>query len=160
MGRFKLRHLHPQIHLHLPIKYWLNNISNIYRYEPVAIGRRSIDSYFTQGISTKLWVHNGWLQVSDSTDHDAGIVVNHLKKSGYGFARSLHQVYDGVSGDPYTEFRIRGNDDLFTVRSWTLGIHHSDDNKFKINTFGNVSTGSSPSYGENMLTILTNVTLE
>jgi hypothetical protein len=134
-----------------PDLYWQKNTSNIFRYDPVSIGRESMESYF----KSKLWVHNGWLLVSDSGYNDAGMGVIHLSKTGYGFARSLHQVYDGVSGDPYTEFRIRNNDDTQTVRSWSVGIHHREDNKFKINTIGDVATGASPWYGENMLTILT-----
>jgi hypothetical protein len=100
------------------------------------------------------WVYNGWLQVSDSTDHDAGLVVSHLNKSGYGFA-NRHQVYEGVNGDPYTEFRIRNNSDNQSITSWSLGADNSDDDKLKINLNTHYPTGSSPSVGENIMTITT-----
>ncbi len=126
--------------------YWNSlNSGEITTSNKVGIDRIDFQSYF---LYTKLWVHNGWLQVSDSTDHDAGLVICHLKKSGYGFARSLHQVYSGVDGDPYTEFRVRNNNDEITDQSWAIGIDNSDENKLKITSRTNNPTGASPSYGD------------
>jgi hypothetical protein len=50
---------------------------------------------FKSCFNTKPWIQNGWLQVTDSAGYDAGIVVKNLSKSGYGFARSLHQINKG-----------------------------------------------------------------
>lgn len=132
--------------------YW-NSIhpEEINTSNKVGIGRTELGSYF----NTKLWVHGGYLQVTDSGYNDAGLVVSHLSKSGYGFARTLHQVYEGVSGDPYTEFRVRNNAEDLTIQSWAVGLDHADGNKFKINSRTNHTTGASPTYGVNMFTILT-----
>ncbi len=134
-----------------PTSYWNSlNSGEIFTTNKVGIDRTNFQSYF---LYTKFWVHDGWLQVSDSTDHDAGLVICHLKKSGYGFARSLHQVYSGVEGDPYTEFRVRNNNDEITDQSWAIGIDNSDGNKLKITSRTNNPTGASPSYGDNKMTI-------
>lgn len=117
----------------------------------IGIGRRAFESHY----NPKLWLHDGWFQVSDSTDHDAGIVVSHLNKTGYGYARTVHQVFEGVNGDPFTEFRIRNNNDDFTITSWSVGADNDDEDKFKINLRTDHPSGSSPSYGENILTLTT-----
>lgn len=117
----------------------------------VGIGTKTFESYY----NPKLWLHNGWLQVSDSTDHDAGIVVSHLNKSGYGFARTVHQVFEGVNGDPFTEYRIRNNDDDYSITSWSVGADNDDFDNFKINLRTDHQTGSSPSNGSNIFTLTT-----
>jgi hypothetical protein len=117
----------------------------------VGIGKSQLSSIY----NPKLWVYNGWLQIADETDHDAGLVVSHLHKSGYGYARTVHQVYEGVNGDPFTEFRIRDNSDEMSVTSWSIGADNSDEDKLKFNLYLDQLTGSSPSYGDNFMTITT-----
>ncbi len=131
---------------------WKKESKHLYYLQGnVGIGTKTFESYY----NPKLWLHNGWLQVSDSTDHDAGIVVSHLNKSGYGYARTVHQVFEGVNGDPFTEYRIRNNDDDYSITSWSIGADNDDFDNFKINLRTNHQTGSSPSYGSNIFTLTT-----
>ncbi len=117
----------------------------------VGIGKSNMGGIY----NPKLFIYNGWLQVADSSDHDAGIVVSHLNRTGYGYARTVQQVFEGVNGDPFTEFRIRNSSDDRTITSWSMGADNSDNDKFKVNVFSDVLTGSSPSYGSNVLTLTT-----
>jgi hypothetical protein len=117
----------------------------------VGIGTTDLTGYF----SPKLWVKGSYLQVSDTGLHDAGIVINHLNKTGYGFARTILIVNEGVIGDPYNEFRIRNTDDNLTTTSWSLGVDNNDDDKFIISNLVNTPTGASPSVGDKFLCITT-----
>ncbi len=133
---------------------WQTNGNNIF-YESgnVSIGTSKSGGYF----NPKLNIRNGWLQVVDSSDNDAGIVISHLHRSGYGYARTLHSVFEGVNGDPYTEFRIRNTNDDLTVTSWAIGSDNSDNDKLIISNRVNTTTGASPSYGNKLLAIDTTV---
>ena len=117
----------------------------------VGIGKSKMGGIY----NPKLFIYNGWLQVADSSDHDAGIVVSHLNRTGYGYARTVQQVFEGVNGDPFTEFRIRNSSDDRTITSWSMGADNSDNDKFKVNVFSDILTGSSPSYGSNVFTLTT-----
>lgn len=125
---------------------------NIYQLNGrIGIGKVNYGSYF----NPCLMLYHGWLQVSDSGYNDAGLVVSHLSKSGYGFARTLQMVHEGVNGDPYTEFRIRSTSDSSTITSWSIGADNSDSDKLVISNVTNVTTGASPSVGEKLVTIKT-----
>ncbi len=117
----------------------------------IGIGRVNSGGYF----SPLLAVHNGWMQVTDSTNHDAGFVVAHLHRYGYGFARTLHQVYEGINGDPFTEFRIRNSNDDYTVTSWAIGPCNQDDDKLIFSNATYTSTGASPSIGDRVMVMKT-----
>ena len=124
-------------------------------------------------ISTNIYQKNGKIGIGQSTpknlfeisggnaslyrddNADATFHVKHNNKQGYGYARTLHEVYEGATGDPYTEFRIRNTNDDGTITSWSIGADNSDQDKFFISNRKNVSTGASPSYGEKFVTITT-----
>jgi hypothetical protein len=118
----------------------------------VGIGTTQLGGYF----NPKIWVHGGYLQVTDTNTRDAGIVIKHLNKTGYGFARTLHMVNEGVIGDPFTEYRIRNNNDNGTITSWSIGVDNSDSDKFIISNGLMLPTGVSPSEGNKVFSILTN----
>ena len=132
---------------------WTSSGNNIfYTKGNVSIGSTKSGSFN----NSKLFVRDGWLQVSDSNDNeDAGIVISHLHRSGYGYARTLHMVYEGVNGDPFTEFRIRNTADDQTVTSWAVGADNSDADKFIISSRTNTTSGASPSFGTQQLVINT-----
>jgi len=117
----------------------------------IGIGGVNYGGYF----NPSLMLFNGWLQVSSSNDHDAGMVVSHEHKYGYGFARTLHMVFEGVNGDPFTEFRIRHNSDEYTVTSWAIGAENLNDDKLIISNDVNTLTGASPSIGNKVVAIRT-----
>lgn len=117
----------------------------------IGIGGVNYGSYF----NPNLMLFNAWLQVSSSDDHDAGIVVSHEHKFGYGFARTLHIVFEEVNGDPFTEFRIRHTSDEFTVTSWSIGAQNQNDDKLIISNDVNTLTGASPSIGYKVAAIRT-----
>jgi hypothetical protein len=125
---------------------------NLYQFDGrIGIGQVNSGGYFNPGLS----VYNRWIQISDSTNHDAGLVISHLHRNGYGFARTLHMVFEGVSGDPYTEFRVRRSSDHYTVTSWAIGACNSDEDKLIISNAIETSTGASPSIGERIMTMRT-----
>jgi hypothetical protein len=117
----------------------------------IGIGGVNYGGYFNPSLA----LFNGWLQVSSADDHDAGLVISHEHKYGYGFARTLHMVYEGVNGDPYTEFRIRHNSDEYTVTSWAIGAENLDDDRLIISNDVNTLTGASPSIGNKVVAIRT-----
>jgi hypothetical protein len=125
---------------------------NLYQLDGrIGIGGVNYGGYFNPG----LLLYNRWLQVSSSEDRDAGLVINHEHKTGYGFARTLHMVFEGVTGDPYTEFRIRNTADDYTVTSWAIGAQNQNDDKLIISNDVNTLTGASPSIGYKVAAIRT-----
>jgi len=125
---------------------------NLYQFDGrIGIGRINSGGYF----NPLLAVHNGWMLITDSTNHDAGFVVAHLHRNGYGFARTLHQVFEGVNGDPYTEFRIRDSYNDYTVTSWAIGSCNQDDDKLVFSNATYTATGASPSIGDRVIVMKT-----
>jgi hypothetical protein len=125
---------------------------NLYQLDGrIGIGRVNSGGYFNPGLS----VYDRWIQISDSTNHDAGLVISHLHRFGYGFARTLHMVFEGVSGDPYTEFRVRRSSDQYTVTSWAIGACNLDDDKLIISNAVATPTGASPSIGDRIMAMRT-----
>jgi hypothetical protein len=123
---------------------------NIYQLNgKIGIGGINYGGYFNPALK----LFNGWLQVSSSDNHDAGLVISHEHKYGYGFARTLHMVFEDVTGDPYTEFRIRHTSDEYTVTSWAIGAENQNDDKLIISNDVNTLTGASPSIGNKVVAI-------
>lgn len=93
----------------------------------------------------KLTVFNGNFFVRRADAYDAMVGSVHNAKTGYGFARFFSQVFEGVNGHPYMEYRIRNTADNNIVTSWSHGINNLDNDKFVISC----ATGqaSSPSEG-------------
>lgn len=125
---------------------------NIYQLDGrIGIGGINYGGYF----NPSLMLFNGWLQVSSFDDHDAGLVISHDHRTGYGFARTLHMVFEGVNGDPYTEFRIRNSSDEYSVTSWAIGAQNQNNDKLIISNDINTLTGASPSIGNKVVAIET-----
>ncbi len=125
---------------------------NLYQYNGrIGIGGVNEGGYF----NPSLRIFNGWLQVSSFNNFDAGFVISHEHKEGYGFARTLHQVFEGVSGDPYTEFRVRSTFDDYTVTSWAIGAQNQNEDKLIISNDIYTLTGASPSVGYKVAAIRT-----
>lgn len=123
---------------------------NLYQLEGrIGIGQVNSGGYF----NPLLALRDGWLQIADSTDHDAGLVVFHQHRFGYGFARNVNMVFEGVNGDPYTEFRIRDTWDEYTASSWAIGPCNQDEDKLIISNDTYTLTGASPSIGNRIMTM-------